>query len=153
MAKKKAAKRKAAPFKEVTTGQERGKTGLLEELEELRNNGETSTARYQEVLKEVEVIFGTEETNSFGTNSFGTNDINILKGRLDRMSKADLQGFCKKLGINPFYDKKIVLENIIKEFRHYQSRGNILTTPQPIPTVELDPENPKHKEILGWLNS
>ena len=151
MAKKKAAKRKAAPFKEVTTGQERGKTGLLEELEELRNNGETSTARYQEVLKEVEVIFGTGETNSF--DSFGTNDIDILKERLDKMSKADLQGFCKKVGINPFYDKKIVLENIIKEFRRYQNRENISTAPQPIPTVKLDPENPKHKEILDWLNS
>ena len=154
MAKKKAAKRKAAPFKEVTTGQEQPvKRGLLEELEELRNNGETSTARYQEVLKEVEVIFGTGETNSFGTNSFGTNDIDILKGRLDKMSKADLQGFCKKLGINPFYDKKIVLENIIKEFLRYQSIGNISTVPPPIPTVKLDPENPKHKEILDWLNS
>jgi hypothetical protein len=152
MAKKKAAKKKAAPFKEVTTGQEQPvKKGLLEELEELRNNGETSTARYQEVLKEVEVIFGTAETNSFG--SFGTNDINILKGRLDKMSKADLQGFCKKLGINPFYDKKIVLENIIKEFLRYQSIGNISTVPPPIPTVKLDPENPKHKEILDWLNS
>jgi len=151
MAKKKAAKKKAAPFKEVTTGQERGKTGLLEELEELRNNGETSTARYQEVLKEIEVIFGTGETNSF--DSFGTNDIDILKGRLDKMSKADLQGFCKKLGINPFYDKKIVLENIIKEFLRYQSMGNISTVPPPIPTVKLDPENPKHKEILDWLNS
>ena len=152
MAKKKAAKRKAAPFKEVTTGQEQPvKRGLLEELEELRNNGETSTARYQEVLKEVEVIFGTAETNSFG--SFGTNDINILKGRLDKMSKADLQGFCKKLGINPFYDKKIVLGNIVKEFLRYQSMENVSTIPPPIPTVKLDPENPKHKEILDWLNS
>ena len=151
MAKKKAAKRKAAPFKEVTTGQERGKTGLLEELEELRNNGETSTARYQEVLKEIEVIFGTGETNSFG--NFGTNDIDILKERLDKMSKADLQGFCKKLGINPFYDKKIVLENVIKEFHRYQSKGDVSAPPPPIPTVELDPENPKHKEILDWLNS
>ena len=152
MAKKKASKRKAAPFKEVTTGQEQPvKKGLLEELEELRNNGETSTARYQEVLKEVEVIFGTGETNSF--DSFGTNDIDILKERLDKMSKADLQGFCKKLGINPFYDKKIVLENIIKEFLRYQSIGNISTVPPPIPTVKLDPENPKHKEILDWLNS
>ena len=148
MAKKKASK----PFKEVTTGQEQPvKRGLLEELEELRNNVETSTARYQEVLKEVEVIFGTGETNSFG--NFGTNDIDILKERLDKMSKADLQGFCKKVGINPFYDKKIVLENIIKEFRRYQSMGNISTVPQPIPTVKLDPENPKHKEILDWLNS
>ena len=152
MAKKKAAKRKAAPFKEVTTGQEQPvKRGLLEELEELRNNGETSTARYQEVLKEVEVIFGTGETNSF--DSFGTNNIDILEERLDKMSKADLQGFCKKLGINPFYDKKIVLENIIKEFLRYQSIGNISTVPPPIPTVKLDPENPKHKEILDWLNS
>ena len=149
MAKKKAAKKKAAPFKEVTTGQEQpAKKGLLEELEELRNKGETSTARYQEVLKEVEVIFGTGETNSFGTN-----DINVLKENLDKMSKADLQGFCKKVGINPFYEKAIVLDNIIKEFRRYQSRGNIFTAPQPVPAVELDPENPQHKEILDWLNS
>jgi len=149
MAKKKAAKKKAAPFKEVTTGQDQsaGK-GLLEELEELRNKGETSTARYQEVLKEVEVIFGTGETNSFGTN-----DIGILKEKLSKMSKADLQGFCKKVGINPFYKKEIVMDNILKEFRRYQSRGNIFTAPQPVPAVELDPENPKHKEILDWLNS
>ena len=148
MAKKKAAKKKAAPFKKVTTGQEQPvKKGLLEELEELRSKGETSTARYQEVLKEVEVIFGTGEINSFGTN-----DINILKENLDKMSKVELQGLCRKVGINPFYDKEIVIGNILKEFRRLH-RGNIFTGPQPIPTVELDPENPKHKEILDWLNS
>ena len=91
MAKKKAAKKKAAPFKEVTTGQEQpAKKGLLEELEELRNKGETSSARYKEVLKEVEVIFGAGETNSFGTT-----DINILKENLSEMSKVELQALCK----------------------------------------------------------
>ena len=146
MAKKKTTKKKAAPYKEVTTGQEQpAKKGILEELEELRKNGETSTARYQELLKEVEVIFGTGETNSFGTN-----DINILKEKLGRMSKADLQVFAKKVGINPFYDRNIVMENIIKEFRRQQSRANVLTAPQPTPALELDPENPEHKKILDW---
>ena len=148
MAKKKTGKKKA-PFKEVTTGQEQpAKKGLLEELEELKNKGETSTARYQEVLKEVEVLYGVGETNSFGTN-----DINILRENLEKMSKADLQAFSKKVGINPFYEKSRVIENIVKEFRHYQSRGNVLTAPQPVPALELDPENPEHKEILDWLNS
>ena len=148
MAKKKTAKKKEAPFKEVTTGQEQpSKSGLLEELEELRNKGETSTARYQELLKEVEVIFGTGETNSFGTN-----DINILKEKLNNMSKADLQAFSKKVGVNPYYDKNIVMENIIKEFNRYVSRGNPFTAPQPVPAVELDPSNPKHKELIDWLN-
>tara|TARA_B100000519_G_C14246666_1_gene440192 strand:- start:1300 stop:1749 length:450 start_codon:yes stop_codon:yes gene_type:complete len=148
MAKKKTAKKKQAPFKEVTTGQEQpAKRGILEELEDLRNKGETSTARYQELLKEVEVIFGTGETNTFGTN-----DIKILKERLEKMSKADLQEFSKKVGVNPFYDKKLVVENIIKEFNRYQSRGNIFTAPQPIPAIELDPSNPEHKDLLDWLN-
>ena len=148
MAKKKAAKKKNPPFKEVTTGQEQpAKKGLLEELEDLRNKGETSTARYQELLKEVEVIFGTGETNTFGTN-----DVNILKEKLKKMSKADLGNFAKKVGINPFYDKSILTENILREFNRYQSRGNIFTAPQPTPAIELDPENPKHKEILDWLN-
>ena len=148
MAKKKTAKKKTAPFKEVTTGQEQpSKKGLLEELEELRDKGETSTARYREVLKKVEVIYGAGETNSFGTT-----DINILKENLNKMSKVELQGLCRKVGINPFYDKEIVIGNILKEFRRLH-RGNIFTGPQPIPTVELDPENPKHKEILDWLNS
>jgi hypothetical protein len=148
MAKKKTGKKKA-PFKEVTTGQEQpAKKGLLEELEELKNKGETSTARYQEVLKEVEVLYGVGETNSFGTN-----DLNILKGNLEKMSKADLQAFSKKVGINPFYERHIIIENIIKEFQHYQSRSNIFTAPQPVPALELDPENPEHKEILDWLNS
>jgi len=148
MAKKKAAKKKA-PFKEVTTGQEQPvKKGIIEELEELKEKGETSTARYQELLKEVEVIFGTGETNTFGTN-----DINVLKERLNKMSKADLQEFSRKVGVNPYYDRGIVLDNIIKEFNRYQSRGNIHTAPQPVPALELDPDNPKHKDLLDWLNS
>ena len=143
------AKKKRASFKEVTTGQEQpAKRGILEELEDLKNKGETSTARYKELVKEVEVIFGTGETNTFGTN-----DIDILKERLSKMSKADLQGFSKKVGVNPYYDKGIVSDNIIKEFHRYQSRGNIFTAPQPVTAIELDPKDPKHKEILDWLNS
>ena len=149
MAKKKTAKKKDAPYKEVTTGQEQpAKSGLLEELQDLKDKGETSTARYKELLNKVEVIFGTGETNTFGTN-----DVNALKEKLSKMSKADLQEFSKKVGVNPFYDKEIVTENIIKEFNRYQSRGNILTAHQPVPAVELDANNPQHKEILDWLNS
>jgi hypothetical protein len=136
------------PFKEVTNGQETPpKKGLLEELEELKQAGQTSTARYREVLKEIEVIFGTGETNSFGTN-----DINILKEKLDKMSKADLQAFSRKVGVNPYYEKGAVHDNIIKEFNRYNSRGNIATAPQPIPAMELDLNNPKHKELHDWLN-
>ncbi len=141
-------KEKKMPFKEVTNGQETPpKKGLLEELEELKQAGQTSTARYREVLKEVEAIFGTGETNSFGTN-----DINILKEKLNKMSKADLQAFSRKVGVNPYYEKNAVHDNIIKEFNRYSSRGNIATAPQPIPTMELDLNNPKHKELHDWLN-
>ena len=147
MARKETGKKKP-PFKEVTTGQKQPpKKGLLEELEELKERGETSTARYQEVLREVEVLYGTGETNSFGTN-----DINILKANLEKMSKADLQAFSKKVGINPFYERERIIENVIKEFRHHQSRSNIFTAPLPTPALELDPDNPEHKEILDWLN-
>ena len=148
MAAKKKTPKKQAPFKEVTTGQEQpAKRGILEELEDLRAKGETSTARYKELFKEVEVIFGTGETNSFGTN-----DIAILKERLAKMGKADLQQFAKKVGINPFYNKEIVTANIIKEFRRLQSRGNIFTAPLPEPALELDPNDPKQKELRDWLN-
>ena len=141
-------KEKKMPFAEVTNGQETPpKKGLLEELEELKQAGQTSTARYREVLKEVEVIFGTGETNSFGTN-----DINILKEKLNKMSKADLQTFSRKVGVNPYYEKNAVHDNIIKEFNRYSSRGNIATAPQPIPAMELDLNNPKHKELHDWLN-
>tara|TARA_Y100000004_G_C8611699_1_gene284975 strand:- start:60 stop:509 length:450 start_codon:yes stop_codon:yes gene_type:complete len=149
MAKKKTAKKKELPFKEVTTGQEKpAKKGLLEELQELREKGETSTARYKEVMQEIEVIFGTGETNSFGTN-----DLQVLKDKLDRMGKADLQAFSRKVGVNPYYDRSVVRDNIIKEFNRYQSRGNIATAPQPVPAIELDPNNPQHKELLDWLDS
>tara|TARA_Y100000592_G_scaffold70439_1_gene109549 strand:+ start:6149 stop:6598 length:450 start_codon:yes stop_codon:yes gene_type:complete len=147
MAEKKIAKNKEVPFKEVTTGQEQpAKKGLLEELEELRNTGETSTARYKEVMQEIEVIYGTGETNSFGTN-----DIEILKDKLSRMSKADLQSFARKIGINPYYNKGAVKDNIIKEFNRYQSRGSIASAPLPTPAIELDPNNPQHKQVLDWL--
>ena len=149
MAKKKTGKKKSAPYKEVTTGQEQpAKKGLLEELEELKSKGETSTARYQEVLQEVEVIYGTGETNNFGTN-----DLNILKGKLSRMTKADLQSFARKVGINPYYQPNALKDNIIKEFHRHQSRGNRFTQPQAKPAFELDPNNPEHKELMDWLNS
>ena len=149
MAKKKTAKNKEVPFKEVTTGQEEpAKKGLLEELEELREKGETSTARYKEVMQEIEVIFGTGETNSFGTN-----DLEVLKDKLNKMGKADLQAFSRKVGVNPYYDRSVVRDNIIKEFNRYQSRGNIATAPQPVPAIQLDPNNPDHKELLDWLES
>ena len=149
MAKKKTGKKKSAPYKEVTTGQEQpAKKGLLEELEELKSKGEPSTARYQEVLQEVEVIYGTGETNNFGTN-----DLNILKGKLSRMTKADLQSFARKVGINPYYQPNALKDNIIKEFHRHQSRGNRFTQPQEKPAFELDPNNPEHKELMDWLNS
>ena len=149
MAKKKTGKKKSAPYKEVTTGQEQpAKKGLLEELEELKSKGETSTARYQEVLQEVEVIYGTGETNNFGTN-----DLNILKGKLSRMTKADLQSFARKVGINPYYQPNALKDNIIKEFHRHQSRCNRFTQPQEKPAFELDPNNPEHKELMDWLNS
>ena len=147
MAKKKTVKKKEVPFKEVTTGQEQpAKKGLLEELEDLRNAGETSTARYKEIMQEIEVIYGTGETNSFGTN-----DIDILKDKLNAMSKADLQAFARKVGINPYYNKGAVKDNIIKEFNRYQSRGNMASAPLPTPAIELDPNNPDHKQVLDWL--
>jgi hypothetical protein len=149
MAKKKTAKNKEVPFEEVTTGQEKpAKKGLLEELEELKEKGETSTARYKEVMQEIEVIFGTGETNSFGTN-----DLEVLKDKLNKMSKADLQAFSRKVGVNPYYDRSVVRDNIIKEFNRYKSRSNIATAPQPVPAIELDPNNPQHKELLDWLES
>ena len=149
MAKKKTGKKKNAPYKEVSTGQEQPtKRGLLEELEELKNNGDTSTARYQEVLREVEIIYGTGETNNFGTN-----DVNILKTKLKGMSKADLQSFARKVGINPYYQPNALKDNIVKEFHRHQSRGNRFTQPQEKPAFELDPNNPEHKELMDWLNS
>ena len=148
MAKAKNKKENKMPFKEVTTGQEiPPKKGLLEELEELKKSGQTSTARYREVLKEIEVIFGSGETNSFGTD-----DINVLKDKLEKMSKADLQTFSRKVGVNPYYEKSAVHDNIIKEFNRYNSRGNIAAAPRPIPAIELDLTDPKHKEIHDWLN-
>jgi len=149
MAKKKTSKKKNAPYKEVSTGQEQPtKRGLLEELEELKNNGDTSTARYQEVLREVEIIYGTGETNNFGTN-----DVNILKTKLKGMTKADLQSFARKVGINPYYQPNALKDNIVKEFHRHQSRGNRFTQPQEKPAFELDPNNPEHKELMDWLNS
>ena len=135
------------PFEEITTGQEKpAKKGLLEELDELQKSGQTSTARYRELVEEVEVIYGTGETNRFGTN-----DLEVLKNKLSRMTKADLQTFSKKVGVNPRYDRENLVSNLIKEFHRYQSRGNIATAPQPVPATTLDPNDPQHKEILDWL--
>ena len=40
----------------------------------------------------------------------------------------------------------------LKSLIGINSRGNIAAAPRPIPTIELDLTDPKHKEIHDWLN-
>ena len=145
--KKKVAKKQ--PFEEVTTGQEQPqKKGLLEEIEEMRANGDTSSASYIEKIHQMEVIFGVGETNPYGTNH-----LPIFEEKLGEMSEADMRALANRVGINPFYNKKNLKENLIKEFRGYKSRTNSFNSSPPQDALKLDPNNPQHAEALKIIQS
>lgn len=118
-----------------------GKRVKLEEL------NQTTGKSYEEQVsraKELEDILGVKKISPFKTN-----DKRIFKEMLEDMNLTDLQAFAVKAGVFPS-GNKTVLKNKIK--RAFESslvgQGSIQVMGQPI---NLDPNNPKHKEVLDYL--
>jgi hypothetical protein len=118
-----------------------GKRVKLEEL------NQTTGKSYEEQVsraRELEDILGVKKISPFRTN-----DKRIFKEMLEDMNLTDLQSFAVKAGVFPS-GNKTVLKNKIK--RAFESslvgQGSIQVMGEP---VKLDPNNPKHKEVLDYL--
>lgn len=135
------------PYDEVTTGQEKpAKKGIIEEIQEMKKNGEINTAAYKEKIRELEVILGVQELSPFGTN-----ELDIFEDKIKSMNLTDLMRMAQKAGLNPHQDRPRLKASLVKEFKAYtrNNRRNII--PNPIEQPKLDPNNPVHASTIKML--
>jgi len=72
-----------------------------------------------------QVSYGDGETNFFGAKSTSE-----MKEKLSKSGKTELRGLASKIGINPNYDKPILREMILDEFRSYQAKNSPIPAPK-----------------------
>jgi hypothetical protein len=131
---------------DIAVGSTQKKT-LVQEIDEMRASGKVGTPEFVGKMRELEVLLGVSEISPFGTN-----ELEVFEANLREMSLSEMQKVAQKVGLNPFHDQ-ITLKNIlIKEFKAStrNSRRNIM--PTMMESFKIDPNNPKHKELLKILN-
>lgn len=123
------------------------KKTLMQEIEEMRASGEVGTPEFVVKMRQLEVLLGVSEISPFGTN-----ELEIFESNLREMSLSEMQKLAQKVGLNPFHDQITLKMILIKEFRAStrNSRRNIM--PTSMESFKIDPNNPKHKELLKILN-
>jgi hypothetical protein len=131
---------------DIAIGSTQKKT-LVQEIDEMRASGKVGTPEFVGKMRELEILLGVSEISPFGTN-----ELEVFEANLREMSLSEMQKVAQKVGLNPFHDQ-ITLKNIlIKEFKAStrNSRRNIM--PTMMESFKIDPNNPKHKELLKILN-
>lgn len=94
--------------------------------------------------RELEDILGIAKINPFKTN-----DKRVFKEMLEDMNLTDLQAFAVKVGVFPAGNKTVLRNKIKRAFESsLHGKGSVQVMGEPI---KLDPNNPKHKEVIDYL--
>ena len=108
-----------------------------------QTNGKT----YEEQVakaRELEDILGIAKINPFKTN-----DKRVFKEMLEDMNLTDLQAFAVKVGVFPAGNKTVLRIKIKRAFESsLHGTGSVQIMGEP---MKLDPNNPKHKEVIDYL--
>lgn len=131
---------------DVAIGSTKKKT-LVQEIDEMRASGQVGTLEFVAKMRELEVLLGVSEISPFGTN-----ELEVFEQNLREMSLSEMQKVAQKVGLNPFHDQVTLKNILIKEFKAStrNSRRNIM--PTMMESFKIDPNNPKHKQLLKILN-
>lgn len=96
--------------------------------------------------RELEDILGIPKINPFRTN-----DKRIFSEMLQDMNLTDLQAFAVKVGVFPSGNKTVLKNKIKRAFESsLHGKGSVQIMGEP---MKLDPRNPKHKEVIDYLNN
>ena len=94
--------------------------------------------------RELEDILGIAKINPFKTN-----DKRVFKEMLEEMNLTDLQAFAVKVGVFPAGNKTVLRNKIKRAFESsLHGTGSVQIMGEP---MKLDPNNPKHKEVIDYL--
>jgi hypothetical protein len=113
----------------------------LEDLEQ--TNGKSYEDQVAQA-RELEEVLGIPKINPFKTN-----DKRVFQEMLQDMNLTDLQTFAVKVGVFPSGNKTVLRNKIKKAFdSSLYGKGSVQVIGEPL---KLDPNNPKHKEVLDYL--
>lgn len=131
---------------EESVASNRSNKNLLQEIQEMRSNGQVGTPAFVSKMRELEVLLGVSQISPFGTN-----ELEIFQEDLQLMSNADMQRLATKVGVNPFQERGVLKKILLKEFQDQtkNSRRNIM--PTTVNSFIPDPENPKHQKLMKIL--
>lgn len=121
--------------------------GLLAEIEEMKNTGQTSTPEFAEKMRELEKILGMNQVNPFGTS-----DEAVFEQDLNRMTLSDLQSMASKHGVSPAYPVSTIKDLLKKAFVNWNRNSLRNVMPAPSESIKLDPNNPQHAKTIKILN-
>lgn len=132
-------KSKVKVAKKIKTPQK--KKPQLESLEQ--TNGKSYDEQVSRA-KELEQIMGLQKMSPFKTN-----DPEAFDEMLEDMNLTDLQSMAVKVGIFPSGNKTVLKNKIKRSFKaSLTGQGSVTLMGKPL---ELDPNNPTHKEVLDYL--
>ena len=120
--------------------------GLLQEIQEMRQNSQVSSPEFIAKMRQLEVVLGISQISPFGTN-----ELEIFEENLQSMGNSDMQRLATKVGVNPFQERTVLKKILIKEFKDQtkNSRRNIM--PTAINSFVPDLANPKHQKLMKIL--
>ena len=96
--------------------------------------------------RELEDVLGIPKINPFRTN-----DKKVFQEMLQDMNLTDLQSFAVKVGVFPSGNKTVLRNKIKRAFdSSLHGKGSVQIMGEP---TKLDPKNPKHKEVIDYLNN
>jgi hypothetical protein len=137
MANKKTTTSKSTASKK-TTAQKKVSLDSLEQTNGKSYEDQVAKAR------ELEDILGIPKINPFKTN-----DKRVFKEMLEDMNLTDLQSFAVKVGVFPAGNKTVLRNKIKRAFESsLHGKGSVQIMGEP---MKLDPNNPKHKEVIDYL--
>lgn len=116
----------------------------------LENLSQTNGKVYDEdteQIRKLEEILDIKTTNPFGTSSAKVFDEN-----LSDMNLSEMQELAVRAGIFPSGSQTMLKNKLRKSFKNtYPDQLQVIV--EKGEPIKLDPANPKHKEVIDYLNS
>lgn len=138
-----------AKKKTTTSKSTASKTVKAKKQPKLEDLQQTNGKNYEDQVaqaRELEEILGIPKINPFRTN-----DKRVFADMLQDMNLTDLQSFAVKVGVFPSGNKTVLKNKIKRAFdSSLHGKGSVQVMGEPI---KLDPSNPKHKQVIDYLNN
>ena len=130
-----------------TTKATRAKKPEGKKLEQMNiTNGKSySQDQSVEIVRRLEDLLDVKQTNPFGTS-----DARIFEENLASMNLTDMQEVAVRAGVFPSGNQTILKQKLLKAFKA-EGYGTVNAVMEGTKQVQLDPNNPKHKEIIDYL--